>query len=84
MCPDHVCVSVSTAGRILYVCCACPVRAFVGDRVCPSGAITVELEDGSLGAPSGSILNDASQFVGKFSLVSSTGDIDLTFLPSAI
>ena len=49
-----------------------------------TGSITVELEDGSLGEPTGSILNDASTFFGNFSLVSSTGDIDLTFLPSAI
>lgn len=52
--------------------------------VATTGAITIELENGTLGSPTGSILNDDSQFNGTFQLNSQSGDIDLTFLPSAV
>ncbi len=52
--------------------------------VATTGAITIELENGTLGSPAGSILNDDSQFNGTFQLNSQSGDIDLTFLPSAV
>ncbi len=49
-----------------------------------SGDITIETEDGGRGTPVGSIDNADSQFTGTFALKSRSGDIDLTFLPSAV
>ena len=55
--------------------------------VATHGGVTIELEDGSLGSPVGSInavAQDGSIFAGNFSIVSDTGDVDLTFLSSAV
>ena len=55
--------------------------------VTTKGGRTIEMDDGSIGSPTGSInpvAADGSIFSGNFTVTSDTGSVDLTFLSSSV